>query len=75
MKEVENVISNLSEILLYKMGRDELTLNEMAKKCGISKRKLCQIIYKERGGISLEILIRICENADIEYSKIFCFKK
>lgn len=74
MKEVENIISNLSEILLYKMGQDELTLDEMAKKCGISKRKLCQIVSKEKHGITLETFIKICKNIQINYYDIFDFK-
>lgn len=74
MKEIEIVISHLSEILLYKMGQDELTLDEMAKKCGISKRKLCQVVNKEKRGITMETFVKICKNIQIDYSEIFDFK-
>lgn len=74
MKEIEIVISHLSEILLYKMGQDELTLDEMAKKCEISKRKLCQVVNKEKRGITMETFVKICKNIQIDYSEIFDFK-
>lgn len=74
MKEIEIVISHLSEILLYKMGQYELTLDEMAKKCEISKRKLCQVVNKEKRGITMETFVKICKNIQIDYSEIFDFK-
>lgn len=64
------VIKKLSAILLYEMGKDELTIEEMSKKCGISKRKLCEIIYIEEKGLNLETFLTICENIGINYADI-----
>lgn len=73
MKESEKVINKLSEILLYEMGKDELTNSQMAKKCGISKRKLEEIIYRENKGLRIETLVTICRNIDekFDYNRIF----
>lgn len=47
------------------MGKDELTNEEMAKKCGISKRKLEEIIYRENKGLRIETLVKISDNLAI----------
>lgn len=56
---MEEYIKTLGENLLDLMGQEKYTLDEMSRKCGISKRKLCQIIYREKKGISLGTLDRI----------------
>lgn len=70
-EKTRKVIAQLSGILLDEMGKEEYTIAEMAKKCGISERKLCDIIYKKDKGLMLETLMDICENAEIKYSEIF----
>ena len=67
----EKYIKRLSVIVLYEMGKHELTNAQMAKKCGISLRKLEEIICAEHKGIRFETFITICENAQINYSNIF----
>lgn len=47
------------------MGADELTNSQMAKKCGISTRKLEEIIYRENKGLRLETFIKISDNLAI----------
>lgn len=47
------------------MGADELTNSQMAKKCGISTRKLEEIIYRENKGLRLETLVKISDNLAI----------
>lgn len=64
------VIARLSDILLDEMGREELTIGEMAVRCGISKRKLGEIIYREKKGLLLEILLTICESLKIDCAEI-----
>lgn len=71
MERTARIIKKLSEIILYEMGKDELTNAEMAKKCGISKRKLEEIIYLENKGLYVETLMTICENLEIDYVKLF----
>lgn len=66
----EKVIAKLSDIILDEMGRDELTIEEMAERCGISKRKLCDIIYKEKKGLLVETLLTICDNLKIDCAEI-----
>lgn len=73
MKNSEIVIKNLSDILLEKMGENELTTKEMAKKCGISHRKFCEIIYREKKGMNLDTLITVCENTGVSSSDILWF--
>lgn len=70
MERTERVIERLSDILLDEMGKDDLTIKEMAAKCGISKRKLCEIIYKEKKGLLVETLLTICDNLDIDCADI-----
>lgn len=70
MRKTERVIERLSDILLGEMGKEELTISEMAVKCGISKRKLCNIIYKEKKGLLVETLLTICENMNIDCVEI-----
>lgn len=71
-KEKERkVIGNLSEILMGKMWEWDLTIDEMARRCDISTRKFCEIIYREPKGLRLLTLVTICENADIEYEDVF----
>lgn len=73
MRESEKIINKLADILLYEMGKDELTNTEMAKKCGISKRKLEEIIYKENKGLRIETLVMICRSLDekFDYNRLF----
>lgn len=70
MERTERVIAKLSDILLDEMGKDELTISEMAQKCGISKRKLCNIIYREKKGLLVETLLIICERLEIDCAEI-----
>lgn len=55
----------LANNLLYIMGKDELTVSQMAKKCGISKSKLEEIIYRENKGLRIETLVKISDNLAI----------
>lgn len=71
MGKSEKYIKRLADILLSEMGKDELTNAEMAKKCGISKRKFGEIIYGEDKGLRFETFVVICESARIEYNEIF----
>lgn len=75
MRESEKVINKLSEILLYEMGKDEITVSQMAKRCGISKSKLEEIIYRRNKGLRIETLVTICRNLDekFDYNRIFYF--
>lgn len=70
-KRTQKIIEKLSDIILDEMGKEDLTIAEMANKCKISKRKLCDIIYKEDKGLYVETLMTICENLSIDYSDIF----
>lgn len=70
-KKTKNIVEKLSEIILYEMGKDELTNAEMAQKCGISKRKLEEIIYKEDKGLLLETFMNICDGINIRYGEVF----
>lgn len=70
MGRTERVIARLSDILLDEMGKEELTISEMAVKCGVSKRKLCNIIYREKKGLMVETLLTICENLNIDCAEI-----
>lgn len=72
-QKTKKVVKNLSEMLLYKMGKDELTILEMAKKCGISERKLCEIIHMEEKGLNLETFLNICDNININYNDALKF--
>ncbi len=73
MSQTERVVKRLSEILLYEMGKDELTNAEMAERCGISKRKFEEIIYREPKGMLLETFLKICKNAGINVSDALDF--
>lgn len=71
-KEKEKmIIGSLSEILMKKMWEWDLTVEEMARRCDVSTRKFCEIIYKENKGLRLLTLVTICENANIDYADIF----
>lgn len=61
-----DVVRVLSEIILYEMGKEDLTSREMAKRCGISKRKLDGIIYREDKGLTVGILLKVCKGVGIE---------
>lgn len=67
MSRTEKLIEKLSGILLDEMGKEDYTIAEMSEICGISQRKLCNIIYKEKKGMSIEIFLTICENVEFDY--------
>ncbi|MGN0480364.1 MAG: helix-turn-helix domain-containing protein [Lachnospiraceae bacterium] len=71
MEKTKECIMRLSDIINYQMGADELTNAQMAKKCGISKRKMEEILYMENKGLRLDTFVKVCENLKIEYSQIF----
>lgn len=73
MTQTEKVVKRLSEILLYEMGKDELTNAEMAKRCGISKRKFEEIIYREPKGMLLETFLTICQSLNLNASDVLDF--
>lgn len=62
---MKRYLHKLANNLLYIMGKDELTNAQMAKKCGISKRKLEEIIYRENKGLRIETLVKISDNLAI----------
>lgn len=67
---MEEYMKAIRDKLLYIMGAEEYTNAEMAQKCGISKRKLEEIIYGEKKGIYLETLYRISKNTKISISEL-----
>lgn len=67
---MEEYMNTLKENLNYIMGYDELTYKEMAKRCGISERKLQEIIYREKKGINFSTLCKIAKNLNIPISKL-----
>lgn len=75
LENTEKVIARLSSILLDEMGKEDLTIDEMVDRCGVSKRKFCEIIYKEHKGLYMETFLTICENLHIKYSDIFDIMK
>lgn len=68
--KIDEYLDNLRDNLLYEMGKDELTNVEMSKKCGISERKLEEIIYRTPKGINFSTLVKISENLDIPIQKL-----
>lgn len=67
--------SNIGSFLLDEMGKEDLTIDEMVDRCGVSKRKFCEIIYKKHKGLYMETFLTICENLHIKYSDIFDIMK
>lgn len=63
-------IKNLSLSLLFEMEAKNLTVDEMARKCDISARKLCEIIYREKKGLRLSTILKI-KNAGIDIFSLF----
>lgn len=55
----------LANNLLYIMGKDEITVSQMAKRCGVSKSKIEEIIYKRNKGLRMETLVKISDNLTI----------
>lgn len=66
VRTTKEVIKFLSDSISYEIGKEELTLNEMSKRCGISQRKLCEIIYKEEKGLNVETLLKVCGEVNIK---------
>lgn len=66
VRTTKEVIKILSDSLSYEIGKEELTLNEMSKRCGISQRKLCEIIYQEEKGLNVETLLKVCGEINIK---------
>ncbi|MBD5495440.1 MAG: helix-turn-helix domain-containing protein [Lachnospiraceae bacterium] len=62
---MKRYLNKLANNLLYIAGTDELTNAEMAKRCGISKSKLEEIIYRRNKGLRLETLVKISDNLAI----------
>lgn len=60
----------LRDNLLYIMGSEEYTLREMATRCNISVRKLCEILYREDKGIRLDTLDKISSGIGIPIGKL-----
>ncbi len=71
--KAQTVILRLSDLLLEIKERENLTNDELAIKCNISRRELCNIICRKVKGMRLETFMEICENANIPYGKVFCF--
>ncbi len=66
VRTTKEVIKFLSDSISCEMGKEELTLNEMSKRCGISQRKLCEIIYQEEKGLNVETLLKVCGEVNIK---------
>lgn len=67
VRTTKEVIKFLSDSISYEIGKEELTLNEMSKRCGISQRKLCEIIYQEEKGLNVETLLKVCGEVHIKF--------
>ncbi len=70
-EEARGYIKSLSERLLYIMGTEEYTLNEMAEVCGISKRTLCDIVYRETSNVSMITLIKIANGIKVPMPELW----
>lgn len=58
---METYMKNLGDYLNNIIGMEEYTIAEMADKCNISKRKLCEIVCREKKGIQFYTLVRISQ--------------
>lgn len=67
---MEQYMKALRDNLNYIMGMEEYTNAEMAERCGISKRKLEEIIYLEDKGIHFSTLCRISESTGISIAAL-----
>lgn len=72
---MEQYMKALRDKLLYIMGAEDYSLREMSVQCGISKRKLCEIIYAEKKGIRLDTLVRISENLGMSVPELLAAQK
>lgn len=63
-------LDNLRDNLLYIMGAEDYNIQEMSERCGISKRKLCEIINKESKGLNFSTLEKISNSLKIPISDL-----
>lgn len=61
-------IKVLRDNIIHIMGLEEYTVKEMADKCGISKGKLEDILYRKEKGLTLDTLERISNTMQIPIS-------
>lgn len=73
MEETRMIIKNISNAILYEMGEEEITISLMAEKCNVSKRTICGIVGGRKKGLTLNTIVKICNNTNIKYSDIFNF--
>lgn len=70
-KTMEEILKNLSEAINEEIRRMDCSYTYFADICGIHRNELSSIIGIKRKDISLSVIVKICQNTEIEYSKIF----
>lgn len=67
----KNYLTNLSELILKKISEKNYTVTLFARECGISRKKVSDIINRNVSEIKLSTLVKICETHDIPYWEVF----
>lgn len=56
---------------MKKIGGKDCTVTMFADECGVSRKKISDIINKNVSGINLRTLVKICESHGIPYGEVF----
>lgn len=64
-------LKNLSQSILYEIGRKNYTTSTFATICGISRSEIDKILNKKNKDIKISTVLKIFENSNIDYPDIF----